>query len=118
MKQDIQVIIVYKALGFLSDREIVKYINYHNDQGIHSFLNSTLEEAAVIQDQLSAFDFIGKGSAPVGAPIIKEFNLLGIFYKMNFYPYIGRQEFCEAKKAYFLGYKEEHKCYIREESGH
>lgn len=104
MKQDIPVIIIYRALGFLSDREIISHINFDNDEAIYSFLASSLQEASAIQDQITALDFIGKRSAPIGASKEKRIQFARALLAKEFLPHIGTQEFCETKKAYFLGY--------------
>jgi len=104
IKQDIPVAIVYRALGFLSDREIMDHINFDNDEVIHAFLAPSLEEVTAVQDQLTALDFIGKRSAPVGSPREKRIHFARNLLAKEFLPHIGTQEFCETKKAYFLGY--------------
>ncbi|ELA41015.1 DNA-directed RNA polymerase II subunit RPB2 [Vittaforma corneae ATCC 50505] len=104
VKQDIPIAIIYRALGFLSDREIISHINFDNDDAIYSFLAPSLEEASVVQDQLTALDFIGKRSAPVGSPRDKRVQFARNLLAKEFLPHIGTQEFCETKKAYFLGY--------------
>jgi len=104
MKQDIPVVVIYRALGFLSDKEIISHINFDKDDVIYSFLASSLQEASAIQDQISALDFIGKRSAPVGATKDKRIQFARNLLAKEFFPHIGTQEFCETKKAYFLGY--------------
>lgn len=104
LKQDIPVMVVYRALGFLSDREIMNHIAGEEDDAVREFLIPSIEEAAVIQDQLSALDFIGKRSAPVGAPRDKRIQFARNLLAKEFLPHIGTQEFVETKKAYFLGY--------------
>lgn len=104
VKQDIPVIIIYRALGFLSDREIITHINFNNDETIYNFLAASLEEASSIQDQLTALDFIGKRCAPLGSPRDKRIQFAKSLLAREFLPHIGTQEFCETKKAYFLGY--------------
>lgn len=104
IKQDIPVAIIYRALGFLSDKEIIDHINFDGDPVMHSFLAPSLEEVSTVQDQLTALDFIGKRSAPVGSPRDKRIQFAKNLLAKEFLPHIGTQEFCETKKAYFLGY--------------
>lgn len=101
-KQDVPVIVIYRALGFISDKEIINHIT--DDDELKSFLIPSVEEAAVIQDQLTALDFIGKRSAPVGSPRDKRIQFARNLLAKEFLPHIGTQEFVETKKAYFLGY--------------
>lgn len=104
VKHDIPVIIIYRALGFLSDKEILAHINFDNDDIIYRFLGPSIEEASVIQDQNTALDFIGKRGAQVGASREKRIQFARNLLAKEFLPHIGTQEFCETKKAYFLGY--------------
>lgn len=104
VKQDIPVAVIYRALGFLSDKEIIDHINFDDDEAIYNFLAPSLEESSAIQDQISALDFIGKRSAPVGSPREKRIQFARNILAKEFLPHIGTQEFCETKKAYFLGY--------------
>lgn len=104
LKQDIPVMIIYRALGFLSDKEILSHINFDNDETVFTYLAASLEEANSIQDQNAALDFIGKRSAPIGAGIEKRIQFARSLLAKEFLPHIGTQEFCETRKAYFLGY--------------
>ncbi|ORD99056.1 RPB2 [Hepatospora eriocheir] len=71
---------------------------------MHLFLVSSFEEAAPIQDQQSALDFIGKRSAQVGLSRDKRIEHAKILLAKEFLPHIGSREFLETRKAYFLGY--------------
>ncbi|KAL6121597.1 hypothetical protein NUSPORA_01463 [Nucleospora cyclopteri] len=104
VKQDIPAMVIYRALGFNSDREIIEHINFDNDPEITEFLIGSLEEASSIQDQATALDFIGKRSAPIGAPREKRMEFARNLLAKDFLPHIGTHEFCETRKAYFLGY--------------
>ncbi|KAM0681559.1 DNA-dependent RNA polymerase II [Glugoides intestinalis] len=104
VRQEVPIVIIYRALGFLSDKEIINHISFDDDEAIYTFLAPSLEEASAIQDQLTALDFIGKRSAPVGSPRDKRIHFARNILAREFLPHIGTQEFCETKKAYFLGY--------------
>ncbi|EOB15377.1 DNA-directed RNA polymerase II subunit RPB2 [Nosema bombycis CQ1] len=102
-KQDIPLFIIYRALGFLSDKEITDHI-ITSDEEMYDLLKESIIESAVIQDQILALDYIGKRSAPVGSTRDKRINFARDLLAKEFLPHIGTQEFCETKKAYFLGY--------------
>ncbi len=101
-RQDVPLVVVYRALGFISDKEIMNHIS--EDPEIREFLVATIEEGSVIQDQIAALDFIGRRSAPVGFTLDKRIKLVRELLAKEFLPHIGTQEFIETKKAYFLGY--------------
>jgi len=106
LKQDIPVMIIYRALGFMSDKDIIRHIMNNEEESldIEEFLRASIEEASVIQDQISALDFIGKRGAPIGSPKEKRISFAKGLLAKEFFPHIGTTEFCETKKAYFLGY--------------
>ncbi|KAK6090882.1 hypothetical protein P3W45_000127 [Vairimorpha bombi] len=103
-KQEIPLFIIYRALGFLSDKEITDHIVTTNDEEMFDLLKESILESAVIQDQNIALDYIGKRSAPVGSSREKRINFARDLLAKELLPHIGTQEFCETKKAYFLGY--------------
>ena len=102
-KQDIPVFVIFRALGFNSDREIIQHV-YYGDDDVSDFIMNSLEEASCIQDQEAALDFIGKRSAPIGSAKNKRIEFAKHILTKELFPHIGTQEFCETKKAYFLGY--------------
>lgn len=103
-KQEIPLFVIYRALGFLSDKEIAEHIVLTNDEEMFDLLKESILEAAVIQDQNIALDYIGKRTAPVGSSREKRINFARDLLAKELLPHIGTQEFCETKKAYFLGY--------------
>ncbi|OQS55135.1 RPB2 [Ecytonucleospora hepatopenaei] len=103
VKQDMPVFIIFRALGFNSDKEIIQHVNL-NDEDLSDYLMNSLEEASCIQDQTSALDFIGKRSAPIGSSKPKRIEFAKNILTKELFPHIGTFDFCETKKAYFLGY--------------
>jgi len=68
IRQDIPIIIIFRALGFVADREILELIVYDfNNKDMMEMLRPSLEEAFVIQDQNVALDYIGKRGTTIGA---------------------------------------------------
>jgi len=105
IKQDIPVIIVFRALGFENDREIMSHICYNfQDEELMTFLMPSIEEAAVIQDHLVALDYIGKRGNTIAVTRDKRIQYAREVLQKEFLPHIGIGEGCELKKGYFLGY--------------
>lgn len=104
VKQDIPIFVLYRALGFLSDREVIEHILYERDEEMLGLLKESMEEATVIQDQNVALDYIGKRCAPVGTAQEKRIKMARDLLSKEVLPHIGTQEFCETKKGYFIGY--------------
>ena len=67
MRQDIPLFIVFRALGFVSDKNILEHILYDfRDQEMIDMLRPSLEEAFPVQDQNVAKDYIGKRGSTEG----------------------------------------------------
>ncbi len=61
IKQEIPIIVVFRALGYVSDRDILELIVYDfEDQEMMEKIKPSLDEAFVIQDRNVALSFIGK----------------------------------------------------------
>ncbi len=61
IKEEIPIIVVFRALGFESDRDILEHIVYDfEDQDMMLKIAPSLDEAFVIQDRNVALSFIGK----------------------------------------------------------
>ncbi|KUI56648.1 DNA-directed RNA polymerase II subunit RPB2 [Cytospora mali] len=106
IKNDIPIAIVFRALGMVSDEDILNAICYdRNDTQMLEMLRPCIEEAFAIQDREVALDFIGRrgnNGHSVPKPIrIK--NAKDILQK-EMLPHIAQTEGCETRKAFFLGY--------------
>jgi DNA-directed RNA polymerase II subunit RPB2 len=106
IRQDIPIIIVFRALGFVADREILELIVYDfdNNKDMMEMLRPSLEEAFVIQDQSVALDYIGKRGTTVGATREKRIKYAKEILQKEMLPHVGISQYCETKKAYFFGY--------------
>jgi DNA-directed RNA polymerase II subunit RPB2 len=105
IRQDIPVAVLFRALGVVSDRDIMEHCCY--DLGDHQMLElmkPCLEEAFVIQDQMLALDFIGKRGMTVGATRDKRIRYARDLLQRELLPHIGTSGLVETKKAFFLGY--------------
>ncbi|CAH1428945.1 unnamed protein product [Lactuca virosa] len=102
---DIPIIIVFRALGFVADKDILEHICYDfADTQMMELLRPSLEEAFVIQSQEVALDFIGKRSAPAGSTQKKRIKRARDILQKEMLPHVGVGEYCETKKAYYFGY--------------
>lgn len=101
-KGEIPIGVVFRALGFVSDKDILDKIIYTDD--MEDILKKSLEESFAIQTQDIALDFIGKRAAPLGSIKSRRLTQAKYILEREFLPHIGTKEFLETKKAYFLGY--------------
>lgn len=99
VKGDVPIGILFRALGFNSDKEILDIVNDYSE-----IMKNSLEESFVVMDQEVALDFIGKRAAAVGSPKTRRIQQAKYILEKEFLPHIGAKEFLETRKAYFLGY--------------
>lgn len=134
IRQEVPIIIVFRALGFVSDRDILEHIIYDFDdpemmemvcpiskaplstisfviqlQTDYSILcffpqvKPSLDEAFVIQEQNVALNFIGSRGAKPGVTKERRIKYAKEVLQKEVLPHVGVSDFCETKKAYFLG---------------
>eukprot|EP00026_Physarum_polycephalum_P001110 Phypoly_transcript_01111.p1 GENE.Phypoly_transcript_01111~~Phypoly_transcript_01111.p1 ORF type:complete len:1127 (+),score=213.78 Phypoly_transcript_01111:267-3647(+) len=105
IRQDIPIIVIFRALGFVADKEILDHIVYEfNDHEMLELMKPSLEEAFVIQNQNVALDFIGKRGTTVGVTKDKRVQYAKEILQKEMLPHVGINEFCETKKAFYFGY--------------
>ncbi|XP_033126441.1 DNA-directed RNA polymerase II subunit RPB2 [Anneissia japonica] len=105
IRQEIPIMIVFRALGFVSDRDILEHIIYDfDDPEMMEMVKPSLDEAFVIQEQNVALNFIGARGARPGVTKDKRVKYAKEILQKEMLPHVGIAEFCETKKAYFLGY--------------
>lgn len=105
IRTDIPIIIVFRALGFTADKEILEHIVYDfHDSAMMELLRPSIEEAAPIQSQDVALDFIGKRGNTLGFNREKRISYAKNVLQKELLPHVGVGEFCQTKKAYYFGY--------------
>ncbi|CAH8606504.1 unnamed protein product [Heterobilharzia americana] len=105
IKQEIPVLIVFRALGFVADRDILEHIIYDfDDTEMREMIKPSLDDAFVIQEQKVALNFIGSRGARPGVTKEKRIKYAKEILQKETLPHVGVSDFCETRKAYFLGY--------------
>jgi DNA-directed RNA polymerase II subunit RPB2 len=109
MKQDIPLVIIFRALNFISDKSIVELIVYNisneNNIAMMELLKASIEEAKPIQTQKIALEYISKYITGIQSVKYKT-NKCKLKYTFDvlcaeLFPHVGDSPI---KKAYFLGY--------------
>ncbi|KAK6919060.1 RNA polymerase Rpb2, domain 3 [Dillenia turbinata] len=99
IRTEIPIIIVFRALGFVADKDILEHICYDfSDTQMMELLRPSLEEAFV------ALDYIGKRGSTVGVTREKRIKYAKEILQKEMLPHVGVGEYCETKKAYYFGY--------------
>ena len=105
IKQDIPVIVVFRALGLVADKDILEHIVYDGqDEEMLELLKPSIEEAFVIQEEAVALDFIGKRGNAIGSTREKRIRYAKDILQKEMLPHVGVMDYVETKKSYFLGY--------------
>ena len=105
IKSEIPIAIVFRALGVVSDEDILNHICYdRSDTQMLEMLKPCIEEAFVIQDREVALDFIGKRGNSQGITRDKRIKYARDIMQKELLPHISQVEGSETRKAFFLGY--------------
>ncbi|CAG9982099.1 unnamed protein product [Clonostachys byssicola] len=107
VKSDLPVAIVFRALGVVSDEDILNHICYdRNDTQMLEMLRPCIEEAFCVQDREVALDFIGKrgNRDQAGLGREKRVRVARDILQKETLPHISQNEGSETRKAFFLGY--------------
>ncbi|PLB49620.1 DNA-dependent RNA polymerase II RPB140 [Aspergillus steynii IBT 23096] len=106
VKTDVPIVIVFRALGVVSDEDILNHICYdRNDTPMLEMLKPCIEEGFVIQDREVALDFIAKrGSSQSSMNHDRRVRYAREIMQKELLPHISQNEGSETRKAFFLGY--------------
>lgn len=105
IKSDIPIIVVFRALGIVADKDILEHICYDfTDDAMLELLKPSIEEAFVIQDQSVALDYIGKRGMTVGVTKERRLKYASDILQKEMLPHVATRPHQETKKAYFFGY--------------
>ncbi|GAB7364626.1 hypothetical protein MBLNU230_g5430t1 [Neophaeotheca triangularis] len=103
IKTDVPIGIVFRALGVVSDQDILNHICNSKDTAMLEMLKPCIEEAFVIQDRDVALDWIGRRGNQSGTRD-KRMRYARDVLQKEFLPHISQDEGSETRKAFFLGY--------------
>ena len=105
IRKTVPVVIVFRALGFISDKDIIEHIVYDfQDLDMMERFRPSLEEASPIQNQTTALDYIGKRGSAENVERKQRIQYAREILQKEMLPHVGISENCETKKAFFLGY--------------
>ncbi|KAI9842564.1 MAG: DNA-dependent RNA polymerase II [Sclerophora amabilis] len=105
IKENIPIVIVFRALGVVSDEDVLNHICYdRTDTPMLEMLRPSIEEAFVIQDREVALDYISKRGNSLGTTKDKRIKFARDIMQKEMLPHISQKEGSETRKAFFLGY--------------
>ena len=105
VKKPIPLCVVFRALGYVSDRSILELIVYDfKDKQIMELCRPSLEESYYVQTTDIALDFIGRRGTLPGTDKAERIQWAKDILQKEFIAHVSIEQFCEIKKAYYLGY--------------
>jgi len=105
IREDVSIVIVFRALGLVADREILEHICYtFEDHQMMELLRPSLEEAKMFQDDLTALNFIGlRGISGEKSTREVRIRYARDILRREMLPHIGTTD-THTQKGYFFGY--------------
>lgn len=105
IKQEIPIAVVFRALGFISDHNILEHIVCDfDDHEMMEMLKASLDDAFVIQSKNVALNFIGARGLRPGITEKKRIHYAKEILQKELLPHVSISDDCETKKAFFIGY--------------
>nr|QIS77008.1 DNA-directed RNA polymerase II subunit [Pterulaceae sp. CALD-2020a] len=105
VKVDIPIWVVFRALGVISDRDILEHICYDmQDVQMLELLKPCIDDGFVIQDREVALDFIGNRGTITGLSRERRIRYAQEILQKEMLPHVSMAEGSESRKAYFFGY--------------
>ncbi|KAI9718514.1 MAG: DNA-dependent RNA polymerase II [Chrysothrix sp. TS-e1954] len=104
VKADIPLAVVFRALGVVSDEDILNHIVYdQSDLQMLEMLKPSIEEAVSIQATEEALDFIARRGTQTNVKD-KRIKFAKDVMQKELLPHISQEPGSETRKAFFLGY--------------
>ncbi|KZS95868.1 DNA-directed RNA polymerase II, subunit 2 [Sistotremastrum niveocremeum HHB9708] len=105
IKQDVPIWVLFRALGVISDSDILEHICYDmQDAQMLEMLKPCIDDGFVIQDREVALDYIGKRGTTVGLSRDRRIRYAQEILQKEMLPHVSMADGSESKKAYFFGY--------------
>uniref|UniRef100_A0A7S2SDK5 DNA-directed RNA polymerase subunit beta n=1 Tax=Mucochytrium quahogii TaxID=96639 RepID=A0A7S2SDK5_9STRA len=105
VRQGIPIVVLFRALGCIADRDILERICYQfDDAEMMDKFRSSLEESFVVQSQAVALDYIGRRGSATNIGKRERIEYARQLLEKELLPHVGMEPRQENKKAYFMGY--------------
>lgn len=100
IRNDIPIVVVFRALGIINDQEILDHICYdRGDAEMFEMVKPCLEEAFPIQEEQHALDFIGRRGTTTGLDKDRRILYAKEILQKEMLPHISMAEGHEGKKG-------------------
>lgn len=104
-KDTIPLFVLFRALGFVADKEILQHIVYDfTDAEMLDMIRPSIEEAVSCNSEEGAQDWIGRRLATPFTVKAKRVQYARDVLQKELLPHVGIGEMTETQKAFFVGY--------------
>lgn len=104
VKGEVPMTIVFRALGIVSDEDILNHIVYDKtDTLLLELLKPSIEEGSMVQDRENALDWLGRRGQQAGTKD-RRIKFARDVMQREFLPHISQREGSDTRKAFFFGY--------------
>eukprot|EP00928_Gymnodinium_smaydae_P009364 TRINITY_DN13497_c0_g1_i1.p1 TRINITY_DN13497_c0_g1~~TRINITY_DN13497_c0_g1_i1.p1 ORF type:complete len:1184 (+),score=293.29 TRINITY_DN13497_c0_g1_i1:133-3684(+) len=105
IRTEVPLVIMFRAMGIVADKDILERIVYDfSDIAMLNCCRNSIEDAAPINTQEMALDYIAKRGPTMGAVKDVRIQYARELLQKELLPHLGRTAHCESRKAYFMGY--------------
>jgi len=105
LRIEVPIVVVFRALGIVADRDILERIVFDlSDFAMLNACRKSIEDAAPINTQEMALDYIAKRGPTMGATRDVRIQYARELLQKELLPHIGRTPNIEGRKSYFMGY--------------
>jgi DNA-directed RNA polymerase II subunit RPB2 len=105
IRMEVPIIIVFRALGFEADRDIMEHIVYDfKDVDMMARLRPSFDDASIVQQKTVALDYIGKRGSATYSLRSERVQYARDILQKELLPHVGTEANNETKKAFFVGY--------------
>lgn len=112
VKKTIPLFVLFRALGVVSNEDIISLITDPRDTEITKFIKPSQDESHYIKTQNDALQWIGENTNVVHKTLEDKINYAKSILQKDFLPHIGVDDISVNKKSYFLGYMVKKMLYI------
>ncbi|XP_030377156.1 DNA-directed RNA polymerase II subunit RPB2-like [Scaptodrosophila lebanonensis] len=105
IKQEVPIIVLFRAMGLMADRDILEHIiNDFDDAEVLEALRPSIQDAFVVQSQEVALNFIGTRGVRPGVSKEKRLEFARKIVEKEVLPHVGITNTALPLKIYFVGY--------------
>ena len=104
MKNEIPLVILFRALGITNDDDIIQFITPSRDKRVIALLQPSFDEACIIGDQLTAIQYMSQNIKNILPSVDEQMERVKYLLLKEFFPQVGTDSASLRQKAFHLGH--------------